>query len=132
MVQKVTQVKKQIRMAVFETETEIETVTDEDDNPAVESSENGTQAIVRTCCNNPKCNKKDTWYSQPQIPGMKIPAGNFLLSISILLAKGSLLKVQQPRFSRCFHTWAGTVQGGGAMRAFACNLIRCGVFKKEH
>jgi len=88
------------------------------DNPAVESSENGTQAIVRTCCNNPKCNKKDTWYSQPQIPGMKIPAGNFLLSISILLAKGSLLKVQQPRFSRCFHTWAGTVQGGGAMRAF--------------
>jgi len=30
MVQKVTQVKKQIRMAVFETETEIETVTDED------------------------------------------------------------------------------------------------------
>ena len=63
------------------------------DNPTVEASENGTQAIVKTYCNNPKCNKEDIWYSQPQMPGLKIPAGNFLLSLSILLAGGSATKV---------------------------------------
>ena len=54
--------------------------TSKADNPAVVASENGTQAIVKTNCNNPKCNKEDIWYSQPQMPGLKIPAGNFLLS----------------------------------------------------
>jgi len=63
------------------------------DNPTVEASENGTQAIMRTHCNNPKCNKEDLWYSQPQMPGLKIPAGNFLLALSILLAGGSATKV---------------------------------------
>ena len=63
------------------------------DNPTVEASGNGTQAIVRTYCNNPKCNKENIWYSQPQKPGLKIPAGNFLLSLSILLAGGSATKV---------------------------------------
>ena len=63
------------------------------DNPTVEASENGTQAIIRTHCNNPKCNKEDLWYSQPKMPGLKIPAGNFLLALSILLAGGSATKV---------------------------------------
>lgn len=63
------------------------------DSPTVEASENGTEAIVKTYCNNPKCNKKDTWYSQPLMPGSRIPAGNFLLCLSILLAGGSATKV---------------------------------------
>ena len=63
------------------------------DNPTVEASENGTQAIIRTHCNNPRCNKEDLWYSQPQMPGLKIPAGNFFLALSILLAGGSATKV---------------------------------------
>jgi len=75
------------------------------DNPTVEASGNGTQAIVRTYCNNPKCNKEDIWYSQPQMPGLKIPAGNFLLSLSILLAGGSATKV----FKMFLHMGLGCV-----------------------
>ena len=63
------------------------------DNPTVEASENGTEAIVKTYCNNPKCNKKDTWHSQPLMPGLRIPAGDFLLCLSIRLAGGSATKV---------------------------------------
>ena len=63
------------------------------DNPTVEASENGTQAIVKTHCNNPKCNKEDIWYNHPQMPGLKIPAGNFLLSLSTLPAGGLATKV---------------------------------------
>ena len=63
------------------------------DNHTVVTSENGTQAIVRTHCNDPKCNKEDIWYSQPQMPGVKIPAGNYLLSLSIILGGGSATKV---------------------------------------
>ena len=65
------------------------------DNPAVETREIGTEAVVKTTCSNPKCMKEKTWYSQPLMPGSRIPAGNFLLCLSILLAGGSATKVFQ-------------------------------------
>ncbi|XP_068697440.1 uncharacterized protein [Montipora foliosa] len=65
------------------------------DNPTVETSEIGTEAVVRTTCNNPKCQKQNTWYSQPLMPGYRIPAGNFLLCLCILLTGGSATKVFQ-------------------------------------
>lgn len=65
------------------------------DNPTVETSEIGTEAVVKTSCNNPECMKQSTWYSQPLIPGYRIPAGNFLLCLCILLTGGSATKVLQ-------------------------------------
>ena len=65
------------------------------DNPTVETSEIGTEAVVKTTCNNPKCQKQNTWYSQPLMPGYRIPAGNFLLCLCILLTGGSATKVFQ-------------------------------------
>ena len=65
------------------------------DNPLVEASEIGTEAVVKTTCSNPKCMKKNAWYSQPLMPGSKMPAGNFLLCLSILLTGGSATKVFQ-------------------------------------
>ncbi|KAJ7385153.1 hypothetical protein OS493_017529 [Desmophyllum pertusum] len=65
------------------------------DNPSVETSEIGTEAVVKTTCNNPECRKQNTWYSQPLMPGSRIPAGNFLLCLSILLTGGSATKVVQ-------------------------------------
>lgn len=65
------------------------------DNPIVETTEIGTEAVVKTTCNNPQCQKKYTWYSQPLIPGYRIPAGNFLLCLCILLSDRSTLKVFQ-------------------------------------
>eukprot|EP00112_Aurelia_sp_Birch-Aquarium-sp1_P013363 Seg2834.2 transcript_id=Seg2834.2/GoldUCD/mRNA.D3Y31 product="hypothetical protein" protein_id=Seg2834.2/GoldUCD/D3Y31 len=51
------------------------------------------QRVIRTMieiasfCANPKCQKKESiWRSQPEMPGKKIPAGNFLLSFAILVA----------------------------------------------
>ncbi|XP_015751817.1 PREDICTED: uncharacterized protein LOC107331715 isoform X2 [Acropora digitifera] len=65
------------------------------DNPTVETREIGTEAVVKTSCNNPECMKQSTWYSQPLIPGSHIPAGNFLLCLCILLTGGSATKVLQ-------------------------------------
>ena len=65
------------------------------DNPTVETREIGTEAVVKTSCNNPECMKQSTWYSQPLIPGSHIPAGNFLLYLCILLTGGSATKVLQ-------------------------------------
>ena len=56
------------------------------DNPMVEASECGTEAVVKTTCS--VCKKENTWHSQPTMPGSGIPAGNFLLCMAILVAGG--------------------------------------------
>ena len=64
------------------------------DNLMVDVHQVGTQAVVISNCSNPKCPKpKNTWHSQPFMPGTKLPAGNFLLCLAILLAGGSASKV---------------------------------------
>ena len=64
------------------------------DNPMVDVQQVGTEAVVTTNCSNPKCPKpRHTWHSQPTIPGTKLPAGNLLLCMAILLAGGSASKV---------------------------------------
>ena len=63
------------------------------DNPQVKVQENGTMAKVTMTCNNLECRKTTTWSSQPLIPGMRIPAGNFLLCFGILVAGASATKV---------------------------------------
>ena len=65
------------------------------DNPTVETTEIGTETVVKTTSNNPQHQKEYTWYSQPLIPGYQIPAGNFLLCLCILLSAGSATKVFQ-------------------------------------
>ena len=65
------------------------------DNPLVETREIGTEVVVKTTCINPKCKNEKTWYSQPLMPGTKIPAGNFLICMSILLAGALPTKVFQ-------------------------------------
>lgn len=64
-------------------------------NPLVETLQIGTMAEVRALCVNPKCGKEFIWKSQPVMPATKIPAGNFLLCFSILVAGGSASKVFQ-------------------------------------
>jgi len=66
------------------------------DNPLVETKQVGTMAVITSTCTNTKCKRKDTvWKSQPNMPGTKIPAGNFLLCMSILLSGSSASKVLQ-------------------------------------
>ena len=66
------------------------------DNPLVETKQVGTMAVIISTCTNKKCKRKDTvWKSQPNMPGTKIPAGNFLLCMSILLSGSSASKVLQ-------------------------------------
>ena len=64
------------------------------DNPMVDVHQVGTEAVVTTNCSNLKCPKpRHVWHSQPMIPGTKLPAGNLLLCMAILLAGGSASKV---------------------------------------
>ncbi|XP_028414075.1 uncharacterized protein LOC114537143 [Dendronephthya gigantea] len=63
------------------------------DNPLVEVQENGTMAETTSTCANPKCGKTNKWFSQPNMPGTKIAAWNFLLSFSILVGGTSATKV---------------------------------------
>ena len=64
------------------------------DNPLVETRQVRTMAVITSTCTNKSCNRKDTvWRSQPNMPGTKIPAGNFLLCMSILLSGSSASKV---------------------------------------
>ena len=64
------------------------------DNPMVDVHQVGTEAVVTTNCSNLKCPKpRHAWHSQPMIPGTKLPAGNLLLCMAILLAGGSASKV---------------------------------------
>ena len=66
------------------------------DGPLLQTRQVGTEIVVTSICINPKCPKKEfTWYSQPVIPNSKMPAGNFLLCMAILLAGGSASKVFQ-------------------------------------
>ena len=65
------------------------------DNPLIEAGGIGTEAVIKATCSNPACSKEKTWYSQPLIPGTRMPAGNFLLCLSILLVGGSATKVFQ-------------------------------------
>ena len=66
------------------------------DNPLVEVKSVGTEAVVTSTCNNPKCTQKTTiWHSQPRMPGHKTPAGNFLLCMAVLLGGGSYTKLRQ-------------------------------------
>lgn len=68
----------------------------EAENPLVETRQVGTMAVVTSTCTNKKCSKKDViWRSQPNMPGTKIPAGNFLLCMAILLSGSSASKVLQ-------------------------------------
>ena len=56
----------------------------------VEVDQVGTEAVVTSTCSNPKCpSPKSTWHSQPTMPGTKLPAGNFLLCMVILVAGAS-------------------------------------------
>ena len=94
------------------------------DNPTVETREIGTEAVVKTSCNNPECMKQSTWYSQPLIPGSHIPAGNFLLYLCILLTGGSATKVLQ-MFK---HMGLGCVSLGTFFkyqRVCTCRFIEC-------
>jgi hypothetical protein len=49
-------------------------------------------AEVTSTCANPKCGRTTKWFSQPYMTGTKIPAGNFLLSLAILVAGTSATK----------------------------------------
>ena len=66
------------------------------ENPLVETRKVGTMAVIASTCTNKRCNRKHTvWNSQPNMPGTRIPAGNFLLCMSILLSGSSASKVLQ-------------------------------------
>ena len=66
------------------------------ENPLVETRSVGTMVEVTTTCANPKCQKKEViWKSQPEMVGTKIPAGNFLLCMAILVSGASESKVLQ-------------------------------------
>ena len=63
-------------------------------NPMVDVDQVGSEAVVTSTCSNPKCpNPKSTWHSQPTMPETKLPAGNFLLCMAILVAGASASKV---------------------------------------
>ena len=63
--------------------------------PDVEAQQIGTKAVITTVCTNPGCCAESTWHSQPNMPGTKLPAGNFLLCMSILFDGGSITKIRQ-------------------------------------
>ena len=55
----------------------------------------GTMVEIASFCANPKCQKRENiWRSQPEMPGTKIAAGNFLLSFAILVGGASATKVR--------------------------------------
>jgi hypothetical protein len=67
-----------------------------EENPLVHTRQVGTEVVVTTTCSNPTCKEKaSTWHSQPKSPNCRIPAGNFLLSMAILVGGGSITKVRQ-------------------------------------
>ena len=63
--------------------------------PTVTATQNGTEVVIKTACNNPSCGKDNTWNSQPLLPGTRTAAGNFLLCMATLFAGGSFTKVAQ-------------------------------------
>ena len=65
------------------------------EKPVVEASNSGTMLVVKSYCINSMCMHEETWRSQPKMPGTRLAAGNFLLSMATLLAGGSFSKVLQ-------------------------------------
>ena len=63
--------------------------------PTVTATQNGTEVVIKTACNNPSCGKDNIWNSQPLLPGTRTAAGNFLLCMATLFAGGSFTKVAQ-------------------------------------
>ena len=61
-------------------------------NPLVAVSQVATMIQVITTC--ASCGNEFRWQSQPRMPKMKAHAGNFLLSMAILLAGGSFNKTK--------------------------------------
>ena len=59
-------------------------------NPALSISQSGTMLTIRSTCSH--CQKVFTWTSQPLMLG-KFPAGNLLLSFSILCSGASINKI---------------------------------------
>ena len=54
-----------------------------------------TMVEIASSCANPNCkDNKRLWRSQPDMPGTRIPAGNFLLSFAILVAGASATKIR--------------------------------------
>ena len=102
------------------------------DNPMVEAGGIGTQAAIKTTCSNPACRKEQTWYSQPLIPGTQMPAGNFLLCLSILLVGGSATKI----FQMFSHMGLGCIS---LNTFFKCqrvsedvSIITCSIYLRTH
>ena len=55
----------------------------------------GTMVEIASSCANPNClDKERLWRSQPDMPGTRIPAGNFLLSFAIVVAGASATKIK--------------------------------------
>lgn len=64
--------------------------------PLIEVKQTGTLVEIATSCGYDKCPcRENVWRSQPNIPGTKIAAGNFLLSFAVLVAGASASKVFQ-------------------------------------
>ena len=63
--------------------------------PEITAEQTGTGIVIKTACTNSSCRKEFIWSSQPFMPGTKILAGNFLISMAVLFAGGSFTKVRQ-------------------------------------
>ena len=63
--------------------------------PEMTAEQTGTGIVIKTVCTNSRCRKEFVWSSQPFMPGTKILAGNFLISMAVLFAGGSFTKVRQ-------------------------------------
>jgi hypothetical protein len=66
------------------------------DSPSLEYRTVGTMVEVTSSCNNLECKQREVvWQSQPNLTGTKMPAGNFLLCLAILVSGRSASKVLQ-------------------------------------
>ena len=63
--------------------------------PEMTAEQTGTAIVIKTVCTNSSCRKEFIWSCQPFMPGTKILAGNFLISMAVLFAGGSFTKVRQ-------------------------------------
>ena len=78
----------------IDNEEGLDSEEDEEELDEIEQDDHdaGTSSVYET---ETECQKQNTWYSQPLMPGYRIPAGNFLLCLCILLTGGSATKVIQ-------------------------------------
>lgn len=63
-------------------------------NPTITATQTGSAITIKAICAHSGCRKEFIWNSQPMMPGTKILAGNFLISMSTLFAGGSFTKVR--------------------------------------